>query len=75
MQENLFNDVVDGVCGGLERELAVFVFRWDGGQFFACVGEWNHLQRGIGCADGNLRVDMIREDGAFACCDAFVACE
>ena len=75
MQENLFDDIVDGVRGGFERELAVFVFRRDGGQFFACVGEWNHLQRGISRADGNLSIDMIREDGAVACRDAFVACE
>ena len=75
MQENLFNDVVDGVCGGLERELAVFVFRWDGGQFFACVGHRIDFQRGIGGFDGDRRVDMIREDGAIAGSDAFVACE
>ena len=48
---------------------------WNGGQFFACVGHRIDLQRGIGGFDGNLRVDVVREDGAVAAGDAFVACE
>ena len=66
MQENLFDDVIDGVGGGCERKLAVFIRGWDGGQFFACVGHRIDLQCGIGGLDRDGRVDVIREDGAVA---------
>ena len=73
MQENLFDDVVDGVGGGGERKLAVFIRGGDGGQFFACVGHRIDLQRGISGFDGDRRVDVIRKDRAVAGSDAFVA--
>ena len=75
MQVNLFDDVVDGVGGGGEREPAVFVFGRDGGQFFASVGDRMDLQRGIGRLDGDRCVDMVREDGAVAAGDRLVAGE
>ena len=75
MQENLFDDVIDGVGGGGERKLAVFIRGGDGKQFFACVGHRINLHRGIGGFDGDRRVDVIREDGTVAGSDAFVTCE
>ena len=73
MQVNLFDDVVDGVGGSGENESAVVVFRRDSGQFFASVGDWMDLQRGIGRLDGDRCVDMVREDGAVAAGDRLVA--